>query len=87
VRNLGGFQLGGCTTLRSLARFGERRRLLGKGASRFSSVWSLASFVVYSGGGYPSSLFPGAWHELEERGVHLKKWFSLFTGPDLHRLS
>jgi hypothetical protein len=50
-------------------------------------VWSLASFLVYSGGYYPSSSFLGAWNELEERGVHGQRRLSLFTGSDLLRLS
>jgi hypothetical protein len=37
VRSLGGFQQGGRTTLSSLAQSEERRELLGKGASGFSS--------------------------------------------------
>jgi hypothetical protein len=50
-------------------------------------VGSLASFLVYSGGFYPENLCLGAWHKLEERGVHCRKGLSLFIGTDLHRFS
>jgi hypothetical protein len=68
-----------------------RRRL-----SQQSISWSLArvggertraSFLVYSGGGYPSKVFLGAWHELEERGAHCRRRFSSFGGPNLYRSS
>ena len=49
--------------------------------------WSKASFLVYSGGGYPNILFLGAWHNLEERGAHCKKRLNLFGSLDLHRSS
>ena len=41
-------------------------------------VGSLASFLVYSGGDYPYSLFLGAWHELEERGALQKEVINVY---------
>jgi hypothetical protein len=56
-----------------------------------SSTWvlfvgSIASFLIYSGEFYPYSLFLEAWNELEKRRAHCRKWFSVFGGPDHHRL-
>jgi hypothetical protein len=49
-----------------------------------SFVCHRASFLVYFRGVLSAILFTKAWHELEKRGVHFRKWFQPFGGSDLH---